>query len=61
MQKDFLDTLGSEILRKPQDKYRKRPPVANEFALGYTYQDVLDGDQEGMKPGRNPIKCADYL
>lgn len=22
-------------------------PVANEFALGYTYQDVLDADQEG--------------
>lgn len=30
------------------EKRRGRlPPVANQFALGYTYQDVLDADQEG--------------
>ena len=23
------------------------PPIANSFALGYTYYDVLDADQEG--------------
>ena len=25
--------------------------IANEFALGYTYQDVLDADHEGETPG----------
>lgn len=25
----------------------KAAPVANAFALGYTYQDVLDADHEG--------------
>ncbi len=25
----------------------RMPPVANNFALGYTYYDVLDADQEG--------------
>ena len=25
--------------------------IANEFALGYTYQDVLDADHEGDTPG----------
>lgn len=28
-------------------KADKRPPVANAFALGYTYLDVLDADHEG--------------
>ena len=28
-------------------KGEKRPPIANEFALGYTYLDVLDADHEG--------------
>lgn len=47
-QKEFLDTLGSEnIPKRTQDRYRKKPPIANEFALGYTYQDVLDADHEG--------------
>ncbi len=26
----------------------RKAPVANQFALGYTYQDVLDADHEGM-------------
>ena len=26
------------------------PPVANQFALGYTYLDVLDADHEGVLP-----------
>lgn len=47
-QKEFLDTLGSENTpKRNQDRYRKKPPIANEFALGYTYQDVLDADHEG--------------
>lgn len=32
--------------RRPPDRGR-RPPIANQFALGYTYQDVLDADQDG--------------
>lgn len=39
--------LESDIPKRPQDRNRKKPPIANEFALGYTYQDVLDADQEG--------------
>lgn len=31
-------------------KADKRPPVANAFALGYTYLDVLDADHEGESP-----------
>lgn len=46
-QRDFLETLDSDTSRRPQDRRRKKPPVANEFALGYTYQDVLDADQDG--------------
>jgi dynein light intermediate chain 1 len=38
-QRDFLDAVD------PQPRAR-RPPVANQFALGYTYHDVLDSDHE---------------
>ncbi len=48
MQRDFLDTLASDTPRRPQDKHKKQPPIANEFALGYTYQDVLDADHEDI-------------
>lgn len=35
--------------RKSQDRQSsKQPPIANNFALGYTYHDVLDADHEGM-------------
>ncbi|KAJ9657389.1 hypothetical protein H2201_008183 [Coniosporium apollinis] len=46
-QKDFLDSIRTdpEKRRRPPDRGRK-PPIANQFALGYTYQDVLDTDQE---------------
>ena len=46
-QKELLETLDSESARRPQERNKRKPPVANEFALGYTYQDVLDADQEG--------------
>ncbi|MCJ1473905.1 hypothetical protein MMC13_002561 [Lambiella insularis] len=46
VQKEFLDTLASDSTKKQHDRHRKKPPIANEFALGYTYQDVLDADQE---------------
>ena len=47
-QKEFLETLGTESAKRSAGRYRKRPSVANEFALGYTYQEVLDADQEGV-------------
>ncbi|KAK7551484.1 dynein light intermediate chain-domain-containing protein [Phyllosticta citricarpa] len=48
-QKDFLDslTMDENGRRRPPDRGRK-PPVANQFALGYTYQDVLDADQDDI-------------
>lgn len=47
-QKEFLEMLESDIPKGPQERNRRKPPIANEFALGYTYQDVLDADQEGI-------------
>lgn len=46
-QKDFLESLSTDPSsnRRPPDRGRK-PPIANQFALGYTYQDVLDADHE---------------
>lgn len=48
--------LESDVPRGPQERNRRKPPIANEFALGYTYQDVLDADQEGIfhLRGRTP-------
>ncbi|MCJ1413061.1 hypothetical protein MMC19_007163 [Ptychographa xylographoides] len=45
-QREFLGTLASDSGKKSHDRHRKPPPIANEFALGYTYHDVLDADQE---------------
>jgi len=42
-QNEFVEALGAGNNRRSE----KRPPVANDFALGYTYLDVLDADQEG--------------
>lgn len=46
-QKNFLESLSTDPSsnRKPADRGRS-PPIANQFALGYTYQDVLDSDHE---------------
>ena len=41
-QKEFVESLN--VGRK---KGEKKPPIANAFALGYTYLDVLDADHEG--------------
>lgn len=46
-QKELLETLASDAPKRPQDRNKRNPVIANEFALGYTYQDVLDADQEG--------------
>jgi dynein light intermediate chain 1 len=48
-QREFLESVSTDSAnnRRPPDRGRK-PPIANQFALGYTYQDVLDTDHEGM-------------
>ena len=46
-QKEFLETLAADAPSRPQDRHKRKPVIANEIALGYTYQDVLDSDQEG--------------
>ena len=48
MQREFLETLASDSPRRTQDRQRKAPPIANSYALGYTYQDVLDADHEDI-------------
>ncbi|KAL8866412.1 MAG: hypothetical protein Q9174_006317 [Haloplaca sp. 1 TL-2023] len=48
LQREFLETLESDTTRRPQDRKRKKPPIANELALGYTYQHVLDADQDDI-------------
>uniref|UniRef100_A0A093UU79 Cytoplasmic dynein 1 light intermediate chain 2 n=1 Tax=Talaromyces marneffei PM1 TaxID=1077442 RepID=A0A093UU79_TALMA len=50
-QREFLDTLSSDPSdpRLPNERRKgKVAPIANEFALGYTYQDVLDADHEDI-------------
>ncbi|KAI0019977.1 dynein light intermediate chain-domain-containing protein [Xylariomycetidae sp. FL0641] len=48
-QRDFLDQLSNSDQRRHLDRHRdKIPPIANSFALGYTYYDVLDADQEDI-------------
>ena len=49
-QREFLESLALDPRRSGLDRQQqnaKLPPVANNFALGYTYYDVLDADQEG--------------
>lgn len=46
-QREFVESLSNGDLRRSLDRNASRlPPVANSFALGYTYYDVLDADQE---------------
>ncbi|KAK0612541.1 dynein light intermediate chain-domain-containing protein [Bombardia bombarda] len=46
-QREFFESLSNNEVRRTLDRYgHKVPPVANSFALGYTYYDVLDADQE---------------
>jgi dynein light intermediate chain 1 len=52
-QKEFLDSLQQDApnrLRPPDRSRSRKIPVANRFALGYTYQDVYDSDHEGWLP-----------
>jgi len=56
-QREFLESVSTDNPHRPPDRSR-RPPIANQFALGYTYQDVLDSDHEGAKlPLRHPRPC----
>lgn len=54
-QREFLDTFSADTSADPSlvnDKRKgkgKTPPIANQFALGYTYRDVLDADKEGTR------------
>jgi dynein light intermediate chain 1 len=47
-QKDFLESLSPDSAANRRHNSRK-PPIANQYALGYTYQDVLDADHEGTE------------
>lgn len=68
-QREFLETLSADTSADPglvNDKRKgKAPPIANQFALGYTYRDVLDADQEGAQtlygafPPRTPLAHTD--
>lgn len=51
-QREFLESFSADTSNDPNlvngKRKGKTPPIANQFALGYTYRDVLDADQEGM-------------
>ncbi|KAL1998771.1 hypothetical protein VTN02DRAFT_5595 [Thermoascus thermophilus] len=50
-QREFLETLAADPADPRLGNQRTKgrvPPIANQFALGYTYQDVLDADQEDI-------------
>lgn len=47
-QREFIESLSNNDLRRNLDR-NKIPPVANQFALGYTYYDLLDADHEGRR------------
>ncbi|KAH9214011.1 dynein light intermediate chain-domain-containing protein [Leptodontidium sp. 2 PMI_412] len=48
-QREFLEALSTDNSRRTQDRQSsKQPPIANNFALGYTYHDVLDADHEDI-------------
>lgn len=48
-QREFIESLSNNELRRNYDRQNKIPPVANQFALGYTYYDLLDADHEGIR------------
>ncbi|KAI0998006.1 hypothetical protein K3495_g10183 [Podosphaera aphanis] len=49
LQREFLENLTAEDVKAPATQGHqnsRRPPVANDFPLGFTYHDVLDADHE---------------
>ncbi|KAK2055726.1 dynein light intermediate chain [Colletotrichum caudatum] len=48
-QREFVESLSHSNEKRTLDRHgSKTPPIANSFALGYTYYDVLDADQEDV-------------
>ncbi|KAE8442602.1 hypothetical protein EG329_003025 [Mollisiaceae sp. DMI_Dod_QoI] len=48
-QREFLEALSTDDSRRAGDRQNnKQAPIANNFALGYTYHDVLDADHEDI-------------
>ncbi|KAK7962975.1 uncharacterized protein PG986_003800 [Apiospora aurea] len=48
-QRDFIGGLANNDGRRSADRQsHKIPPIANSFALGYTYYDVMDADQDDV-------------
>ncbi|KAF2665479.1 hypothetical protein BT63DRAFT_377307 [Microthyrium microscopicum] len=49
-QREFVASLETDATPTPASRNQtsQKPPIANDFALGYTYQDVLDTDHEDM-------------
>ncbi len=50
-QKEFVDSLSHDVSgsrgRPEERRSDTQPPLANKYAVGYTYHDVLDADHEG--------------
>ncbi|CAK7201649.1 hypothetical protein SEUCBS139899_004358 [Sporothrix eucalyptigena] len=46
-QREFVESLGARRPANAASSDTNQPPIANHFALGYTYYDVFDADQEG--------------
>jgi len=46
-QREFISTLDTDISPQSSNRNVQKAPIANDFALGYTYQHVLDTDHEG--------------
>ncbi|KAI9882592.1 MAG: Phosphatidylinositol 3,5-bisphosphate-binding protein [Watsoniomyces obsoletus] len=50
-QKDFVESLSPELpgsRGRLERRLDTQPPLANKYALGYTYHDVLDADHEDL-------------
>ncbi|KAJ9625773.1 hypothetical protein H2203_004535 [Taxawa tesnikishii (nom. ined.)] len=64
-QRQFIESLLQEPpsrVRPPDRSKQRRPPIANQFALGYTYQDVYDSEHEGKNaPGSTKTRKTDSI
>ena len=60
LQEEFLYSLRSDQNRLPDRSAAKRPPLGNRFAVGFTYEDVLDVDQEGTLTSPGICRVAKY-
>lgn len=49
-QREFIASLDTNTVpaQSSRNQTSTKPPIANDFALGYTYQDVLDTDQQDI-------------